>query len=96
MKGVPDAPRCGFSNAVVQIMRMHAVPYDSHDVLADEAIRQADAIAGFLWTDSMAVSFAYVAVVVSPCMGRSAVYRGTVWGPVYFPVGHLREYRLKE
>jgi hypothetical protein len=40
MKGVPDAPRCGFSNAVVQIMRMHAVPYDSHDVLADETIRQ--------------------------------------------------------
>lgn len=40
MKGVPDAPRCGFSNAVVQIMRMHAVPYDSHDVLADESLRQ--------------------------------------------------------
>ncbi|XP_034832747.1 uncharacterized monothiol glutaredoxin ycf64-like [Maniola hyperantus] len=40
MKGVPDAPRCGFSNAVVQIMRMHAVPYDSHDVLADENLRQ--------------------------------------------------------
>lgn len=40
MKGVPDAPRCGFSNAVVQIMRMHAVPYESHDVLSDEDIRQ--------------------------------------------------------
>lgn len=40
MKGVPDAPKCGFSNAVVQIMRMHAVPYDSHDVLASDAIRQ--------------------------------------------------------
>ncbi|KAJ2951635.1 hypothetical protein O0L34_g13793 [Tuta absoluta] len=40
MKGVPDAPRCGFSNAVVQIMRMHAVTYDAHDVLADENIRQ--------------------------------------------------------
>ncbi|XP_045451765.1 uncharacterized monothiol glutaredoxin ycf64-like [Melitaea cinxia] len=40
MKGVPDAPRCGFSNAVVQIMRMHAVPYESHDVLADEKLRQ--------------------------------------------------------
>lgn len=40
MKGVPDAPRCGFSNAVVQIMRMHAVNYDSHDVLADENLRQ--------------------------------------------------------
>ncbi|XP_014358908.2 uncharacterized monothiol glutaredoxin ycf64-like [Papilio machaon] len=40
MKGVPDAPRCGFSNAVVQIMRMHAVPYVSHDVLSDENLRQ--------------------------------------------------------
>lgn len=40
MKGVPDAPKCGFSNAVVQIMRMHSVPYDSHDVLASDAIRQ--------------------------------------------------------
>uniref|UniRef100_A0A8D8UHQ9 Glutaredoxin-related protein 5, mitochondrial n=1 Tax=Cacopsylla melanoneura TaxID=428564 RepID=A0A8D8UHQ9_9HEMI len=39
MKGVPDAPKCGFSNAVVQILRMHDVPYDSHDVLKDEAIR---------------------------------------------------------
>lgn len=35
-----QAPRCGFSNAVVQIMRMHAVPYDSYDVLQDEALRQ--------------------------------------------------------
>lgn len=40
MKGIPDAPRCGFSNAVVQIMRMHAVPYESHDVLSDENLRQ--------------------------------------------------------
>ncbi|XP_047517185.1 uncharacterized monothiol glutaredoxin ycf64-like [Pieris napi] len=40
MKGIPDAPRCGFSNAVVQIMRMHAVPYESLDVLSDENIRQ--------------------------------------------------------
>ncbi|XP_072931312.1 uncharacterized monothiol glutaredoxin ycf64-like [Epargyreus clarus] len=40
MKGIPDAPRCGFSNAVVQIMRMHAVPYESYDVLADENLRQ--------------------------------------------------------
>lgn len=40
MKGVPDAPKCGFSNAVVQIMRMHCVTYDSHDVLSNEGIRQ--------------------------------------------------------
>lgn len=40
MKGVPDAPRCGFSNAVVQIMAMHDVKYEAHDVLADEVLRQ--------------------------------------------------------
>ncbi|XP_015910388.1 glutaredoxin-related protein 5, mitochondrial [Parasteatoda tepidariorum] len=40
MKGVPDQPRCGFSNAVVQILRMHGVKYDSHNVLEDEKMRQ--------------------------------------------------------
>lgn len=40
MKGVPNQPRCGFSNAVVQILRMHGVEYDSHDVLSDENLRQ--------------------------------------------------------
>ncbi|KAI1292333.1 Glutaredoxin-related protein 5, mitochondrial [Halotydeus destructor] len=40
MKGVPDAPKCGFSNAVSQVLRMHGVAYDSHDVLADENLRQ--------------------------------------------------------
>ncbi|KAB0799129.1 hypothetical protein PPYR_07009 [Photinus pyralis] len=40
MKGVPEEPRCGFSNAVVQILRMHGVTYDSYDVLQDDALRQ--------------------------------------------------------
>ncbi|XP_003700609.1 glutaredoxin 5 [Megachile rotundata] len=40
MKGVPDSPKCGFSNAVVQILRMHDVKYDAHDVLEDEQLRQ--------------------------------------------------------
>lgn len=40
MKGVPSEPRCGFSNAVVQIFRMHGVTYDAHDVLKDEELRQ--------------------------------------------------------
>lgn len=39
MKGVPNEPRCGFSNAVVQILRMHAVEYDAYDVLKDENVR---------------------------------------------------------
>ena len=40
MKGVPAAPRCGFSNAVCQIFRMHDVTFESIDVLQDEDIRQ--------------------------------------------------------
>ena len=39
MKGVPDQPMCGFSNAVVQILRMHGVEYDSHNVLDDDSLR---------------------------------------------------------
>jgi len=39
MKGVPEQPMCGFSNAVVQIMRMHGVTYDSHNVLDDDLLR---------------------------------------------------------
>ena len=42
MKGIPDAPKCGFSNAVVQIMRMHGVNFDSYNVLEDEDIRQGE------------------------------------------------------
>lgn len=40
MKGTPAEPRCGFSNAVVQIMRMHGVKYDSHNVLENEDLRE--------------------------------------------------------
>jgi len=40
MKGNPEAPKCGFSNAVVQILRMHGVEYDHHDVLSDDELRQ--------------------------------------------------------
>lgn len=39
MKGVPDQPMCGFSNAVVQILRMHEVDYDAHNILEDEELR---------------------------------------------------------
>lgn len=40
MKGVPASPKCGFSNAVVQVLRMHGVDYGSHDVLENDAVRQ--------------------------------------------------------
>lgn len=40
MKGVPSEPKCGFSDAVVRVFRMHAVNYSSHDVLQNEDVRQ--------------------------------------------------------
>ena len=41
MKGTPDAPMCGFSNAVVQIFKFHGVTeFDAHNVLADDKLRE--------------------------------------------------------
>lgn len=40
MKGVPTAPQCGFSAAVVQILSQVRVPFRSVDVLADFEIRE--------------------------------------------------------
>lgn len=40
MKGVPAAPQCGFSAAVVQILSRLAVPFASVDVLSDSEIRE--------------------------------------------------------
>ena len=41
MKGTPDAPQCGFSNAVVQILRFHWVDqYKAHNVLEDNELRE--------------------------------------------------------
>ena len=40
MKGVPAAPQCGFSAAVVQILSQLAVPFKGVDVLSDQAIRE--------------------------------------------------------
>jgi monothiol glutaredoxin len=39
MKGVPAAPQCGFSAAVVQILAKLGVPFAGVDVLSDPQIR---------------------------------------------------------
>lgn len=39
MKGVPSAPQCGFSAAIVQILSGAGVAFKSVDVLADLQIR---------------------------------------------------------
>jgi len=40
MKGVPEMPRCGFSNQVVQILNHLGVEYGARDILVDPRIRQ--------------------------------------------------------
>ncbi|XP_075049563.1 glutaredoxin-related protein 5, mitochondrial [Mixophyes fleayi] len=41
IKGTPAQPMCGFSNAVVQILRMHGVDdYMAYNVLQDQVLRQ--------------------------------------------------------
>jgi Grx4 family monothiol glutaredoxin len=40
MKGVPDAPRCGFSKATVEMLRDKQVAFGSVDVLADDRVRE--------------------------------------------------------
>ena len=39
MKGVPDAPKCGFSSVVVQILDHLGVDFVGVDVLQDQALR---------------------------------------------------------
>mmetsp|Transcript_13358 Transcript_13358/g.14971 ORF Transcript_13358/g.14971 Transcript_13358/m.14971 type:complete len:146 (-) Transcript_13358:22-459(-) len=41
MKGVPEAPQCGFSNNVAQLLRMHGQSnYTAVNVLEDQDIRE--------------------------------------------------------
>ena len=40
MKGTPDAPQCGFSMAVSNILKILEVKYQSVDVLKDQNIRE--------------------------------------------------------
>ncbi|BFZ07588.1 hypothetical protein BsWGS_10627 [Bradybaena similaris] len=41
MKGTPESPRCGFSNAVCQILKFHGVnKFTTYDVLSDDELRE--------------------------------------------------------
>jgi monothiol glutaredoxin len=40
MKGTPDEPRCGFSNQVVQILKLTGAEFGARDVLPDPRIRE--------------------------------------------------------
>jgi glutaredoxin-related protein len=40
MKGLPSAPRCGFSRQIVEILDDAGVSYDAFNILEDEEVRQ--------------------------------------------------------
>jgi Grx4 family monothiol glutaredoxin len=40
MKGTPEAPRCGFSRQMVELLKTTGVPFSSFDILTDESVRQ--------------------------------------------------------
>jgi monothiol glutaredoxin len=40
MKGTKQFPACGFSNAVVQILKQEGVDFETFNILADPEIRQ--------------------------------------------------------
>ncbi len=40
MKGTPETPLCGFSAQAVSILKGHNAPFQSFNILEDEAIRQ--------------------------------------------------------
>ena len=42
MKGGKDAPKCGFSAQVVNILNYYKVDYETVDVLSDPEVRQGD------------------------------------------------------
>ncbi len=41
MKGTPEAPRCGFSAATVEILKAFPYPFKGVDVLSDPEIRES-------------------------------------------------------
>jgi monothiol glutaredoxin len=41
MKGTKQFPACGFSNAVVQILKKEGVPFETFNILADPEMRQS-------------------------------------------------------
>lgn len=40
MKGSKMFPQCGFSHTVVEVLKMHQVPFETFNVLHDQEIRQ--------------------------------------------------------
>ncbi|KAI9909012.1 hypothetical protein PsorP6_014781 [Peronosclerospora sorghi] len=40
MKGTPQAPQCGFSKQLVELLRAHEIAFSAFDILSDDQVRQ--------------------------------------------------------
>ena len=76
MKGVPDAPMCGFSNTVVQIMKAEGVSFKGYNVLASPELREG--IKEFSsWPTIPQVSKTAAAVAFQPAARHSVLVFAT-------------------
>lgn len=41
MKGIPEAPRCGFSSVAVRVLKEYGVPFSSRNILEDMELKNA-------------------------------------------------------
>jgi Grx4 family monothiol glutaredoxin len=40
MKGLPSAPKCGFSRQIVELLEQHGAEFDAFNILDDDEVRQ--------------------------------------------------------
>ncbi|CAI2354234.1 unnamed protein product [Caenorhabditis sp. 36 PRJEB53466] len=40
MKGSPDAPRCGFSRTIIELLNSHKIAFGSFDIFSDNSVRE--------------------------------------------------------
>ncbi|XP_078432378.1 glutaredoxin 4 [Wolffia australiana] len=41
MKGIPDAPRCGFSALAVRVLKEYSVPFGARNILEDQVLKDS-------------------------------------------------------
>src|SRR5258708_23807595 len=82
MKGTRQFPACGFSNAVVQILKKEQVPFETYNIPADPDVRQAlkeySSWPTFpqLYVDGKFVSGGAIVTRPHPRRGRATALRG--------------------
>ncbi|CAA7403150.1 unnamed protein product [Spirodela intermedia] len=41
MKGIPDAPRCGFSALAVRVLKEYSIPFGARNILEDQVLKDS-------------------------------------------------------